>query len=74
MSARSMLAFVFVAAAITGGCDREREVPVQGPPPAATQPMSKDCDMSGMDMSKMSAEEHQKMMDECARQQQNAPK
>lgn len=67
---------------LVGGCDDklgrssapgEREVPAQGPPPAAAQPMSKDCDMSGMDMSKMSAEEHQKMLDACARQRPTAP-
>ena len=29
------------------------------------QPAMQDCDMSGMDMSKMTPEEHQKMMERC---------
>lgn len=45
--------------------------PSTGANPAASSGSSTmgDCDMQGMDMSKMSAEEHQKMMEDCKKGQ-----
>ena len=51
-----------LAAALTSACSEKEASP---PPAAASKSLPATCDMSGMDMSKMSAEEHQKMLDDC---------
>ena len=48
-------------ALLVGACSRQEDTPTASPQ------KSSDCDMQGMDMSKMSAEEHQKMMADCAK-------
>ena len=51
-----------VTIALISACERESATPTLKPETSA--PLSANCDMSG-DMSKMSAEEHQKMMEDC---------
>lgn len=61
-----LLAAVALSLAATACSDKDAG---QGQAPGATgesmQSTMNDCDMQGMDMSKMSAEEHSKMMEEC---------
>lgn len=58
---RAMLAF---AALLTLAACGKSESPPPAPPAAATPQSAVDCDMS-KDMSKMTAEEHQRMMERC---------
>ncbi len=66
MNHPSLRGALFMALAIlASGCsEREQERP-PAPAAAVQATMPKECDMAGMDMSKMSAEEHQKMLDDC---------
>lgn len=79
---RTMMCRVTSAAAVAitlvvGACSQRQsppsaQQPQQSTPPAAEEATSsamQDCDMSGADMQNMTAEEHQKMMEECEKAQ-----
>lgn len=64
----AMITIAVAAAVVLAACSDNSSAPQEKTPPkpAATAPQQADpCEMQGMDMSKMSAEEHQKMMDDC---------
>lgn len=62
------VAVLWTAAFSVAGCSKPAPAPAEPTRPSAAQSPSSvppDCDMQGMDMSKMSAEEHKKMMEDC---------
>lgn len=64
----AMITIAVTAAFLLAACSDNSSAPKQKTPskPGATAPQQADpCEMQGIDMSKMSAEEHQKMMDDC---------
>lgn len=54
------------ATLMLAACNNPPQGPASGDK-AAEPGTPPECDMSGMDMSKVTAQEHQKMMEDCAR-------
>ena len=79
----ALITSAFLCVTSLSTASAQDEPPPPKAPPAATETPPKnsesdkhrmDCDMKGKDMSKMSAEEHKKMMEKCKAQRQKPGK